>query len=82
MHQMPDNTLHIEKVKREDAGTYVCRAQIKGRSIYQELAVSVVVNGEQFFSDKGGTDELSVFKDVEITNGLLLLVVLYLIFSY
>ncbi|XP_018539772.1 neural cell adhesion molecule 1 [Lates calcarifer] len=44
VHQMPDNTLHIEKVKREDAGTYVCRAQIKGRSIYQELAVSVVVN--------------------------------------
>ncbi|GAA6224424.1 neural cell adhesion molecule 1-like isoform X2 [Lates japonicus] len=44
VHQMPDNTLHIGKVNREDAGTYVCRAQIKGRPINQELAVSVVVN--------------------------------------
>ncbi|KAG7474878.1 neural cell adhesion molecule 1-like [Solea senegalensis] len=39
-----DNTLRIEGVKREDAGTYVCHAQIKGRPVYQSLAISVVVN--------------------------------------
>ncbi|XP_035527531.1 neural cell adhesion molecule 1 isoform X2 [Morone saxatilis] len=44
VRQLPDNTLRIEKVRREDAGTYVCHAQIRGRSILQELSVSVVVN--------------------------------------
>lgn len=44
VHQRPDNTVLIEKVKREDAGTYICQAQIRGRSIYQQLSVSVVVN--------------------------------------
>nr|XP_004568171.1 neural cell adhesion molecule 1 [Maylandia zebra] len=45
MRKQSDNTLRIEKVKREDAGTYVCRAQIRGRpSIFMELSVSVVVN--------------------------------------
>ncbi|XP_029958605.1 neural cell adhesion molecule 1 [Salarias fasciatus] len=44
MRQMPDNTLLIENVKREDAGTYYCHAQIKGRQISKELTVSVVVN--------------------------------------
>ncbi|XP_076593616.1 neural cell adhesion molecule 1 [Chaetodon auriga] len=44
VRQLPDNTLLIEKVKREDAGTYVCQAQIRGRPIYQQLSVSVVVN--------------------------------------
>lgn len=45
IHKKSDNTLHIEKVKRDDAGTYICQAQIKGRLIVQELPVSVVVNG-------------------------------------
>ncbi|MED6276503.1 hypothetical protein CHARACLAT_003672 [Characodon lateralis] len=44
VRKMSDNALHIEKVKREDAGTYICQAQIKGRPIYQQLPVSVVVN--------------------------------------
>ncbi|XP_047191993.1 neural cell adhesion molecule 1 isoform X1 [Scophthalmus maximus] len=44
VRQLTDNTLRIEKVKREDAGTYVCQAQIRGRPIYQHLSVSVVVN--------------------------------------
>ncbi|XP_038567932.1 neural cell adhesion molecule 1 [Micropterus salmoides] len=44
VRQLPDNTLLIETVKREDAGTYVCQAQIRGRPIYQQLSVSVVVN--------------------------------------
>ncbi|XP_060938032.1 neural cell adhesion molecule 1 [Limanda limanda] len=39
-----DNTLHIEKVRREDAGTYVCQAHIRRRPIHQLLSVSVVVN--------------------------------------
>ncbi|KAM6910367.1 neural cell adhesion molecule 1 [Xenentodon cancila] len=44
VHKMSDNTLRIEKVTRKDAGTYVCQAQIKGRPIYKELHVSIVVN--------------------------------------
>ncbi|XP_028280604.1 neural cell adhesion molecule 1 [Parambassis ranga] len=44
VRHMSDNTLLIENVKREDAGTYTCKAQIRGRPIYQQLAVSVVVN--------------------------------------
>lgn len=44
--QLPDNTLFIEKVKREDAGTYECQARIRGRDIYRKLPVSVVVNGQ------------------------------------
>lgn len=46
VRQKPDNTLFIEKVKREDAGTYVCQAQIRGRPVNQQLPVSVVVNGQ------------------------------------
>ncbi|KAF0045126.1 hypothetical protein F2P81_001655 [Scophthalmus maximus] len=46
VRQLTDNTLRIEKVKREDAGTYVCQAQIRGRPIYQHLSVSVVVNDQ------------------------------------
>uniref|UniRef100_A0A3Q3WLZ6 Ig-like domain-containing protein n=1 Tax=Mola mola TaxID=94237 RepID=A0A3Q3WLZ6_MOLML len=42
--RLSDNTLLMKKVRREDAGTYVCRAQIRGRPIYKELSVSVVVN--------------------------------------
>ncbi|XP_017164764.1 neural cell adhesion molecule 1 isoform X2 [Poecilia reticulata] len=42
--KMSDNTLHIEKVKRSDAGTYICQAQIRGRAIYKQLPVSVVAN--------------------------------------
>lgn len=45
MQQLQDNTLFIEKVKREDAGTYTCQAQIKGRPTSRKLPVSVVVNG-------------------------------------
>ncbi|XP_062254361.1 neural cell adhesion molecule 1 isoform X2 [Platichthys flesus] len=44
LRRLPENTLHIEKVRREDAGTYVCRAQIRGRPIYHQVSVSVVVN--------------------------------------
>ncbi|XP_068179689.1 neural cell adhesion molecule 1 [Antennarius striatus] len=44
VRQLVDNTVIIEKVKREDAGIYLCRAQIRGRPIYQELSISVVVN--------------------------------------
>ncbi|KAL3060603.1 hypothetical protein OYC64_015039 [Pagothenia borchgrevinki] len=44
VRRLPDNTVLIEKVKREDAGTYVCQAQIRGRPVYQQLSVSVVVN--------------------------------------
>uniref|UniRef100_A0A8C6SD72 Ig-like domain-containing protein n=1 Tax=Neogobius melanostomus TaxID=47308 RepID=A0A8C6SD72_9GOBI len=39
-----DNTLFIGTVKREDAGTYVCQAQIRGRQIFRLLSVSVVIN--------------------------------------
>uniref|UniRef100_A0A3B4BAJ1 Ig-like domain-containing protein n=1 Tax=Periophthalmus magnuspinnatus TaxID=409849 RepID=A0A3B4BAJ1_9GOBI len=39
-----NNTLFIGQVKREDAGAYVCQAQIKGRPIFQSLSVSVVIN--------------------------------------
>lgn len=46
VRQLPDNVLFIEKVKREDAGTYVCQAQIRGRSVIKQLPVSVVVNGQ------------------------------------
>lgn len=44
VRQQMDNTLLFEKVTRDDAGTYICQAQIRGRPIYEELAVSVVVN--------------------------------------
>lgn len=44
-HKLSDNTLQIENVERGDAGNYVCKAQISGRSaISKELFVSVVVN--------------------------------------
>ncbi|KAK2844252.1 hypothetical protein Q5P01_010911 [Channa striata] len=42
IRRLHDNTLRIENIKRDDAGTYVCQAQIRGRSIYQQLSVSVV----------------------------------------
>ncbi|XP_061802840.1 neural cell adhesion molecule 1 [Nerophis lumbriciformis] len=44
VRQQPDNTLLIEKVRRQDAGTYICHAQIRGRPIYKQLSISVVVN--------------------------------------
>lgn len=46
LRQTPDNSLLIEKVRREDAGTYTCQAQIRGRGIYSNLSVSVVVNSQ------------------------------------
>ena len=49
LRRLPDKTLHIENVRREDAGTYVCQAQIRRRPIYQQLSVSVVVNGTSLF---------------------------------
>ncbi|XP_075321133.1 neural cell adhesion molecule 1-like [Odontesthes bonariensis] len=44
VHTTSDNRLLIEKVRRDDAGTYVCHAKIRGRSVTKELLVSVVVN--------------------------------------
>ncbi|XP_070691990.1 neural cell adhesion molecule 1 [Pempheris klunzingeri] len=44
VRKLSDNTLLIEKAKREDAGTYVCQAQIRGRPTFQKLSVSIVVN--------------------------------------
>ncbi|CAK6954324.1 neural cell adhesion molecule 1 [Scomber scombrus] len=44
VHQMKDNALRIGKVKGDDAGTYMCQAQIRGRPIRQDLPISVVVN--------------------------------------
>lgn len=49
LRQLPDNTLIIQNVKREDAGTYICQAQIKGRPVFNKLHVSVVVNGQFLF---------------------------------
>lgn len=49
LRKLRDNTLFIEKVKREDAGTYECQAQIIGRDIYRKLPVSVVINGQLLF---------------------------------
>lgn len=49
MQQLPNNTLLIQNVKREDAGTYICQAKIKGRPASNELPVSVVVNGQVLF---------------------------------
>lgn len=46
MRQLNDNTLLIEKVMRDDAGTYICHAQVRGRPIYKQLSVSVVINGQ------------------------------------
>lgn len=45
VQQLPDNTLLIEKVKRQDAGMYMCQAQIRGRPVFKQLPISVVVNG-------------------------------------
>ncbi|KAK7887112.1 hypothetical protein WMY93_026733 [Mugilogobius chulae] len=42
--QQKDNTLFIGKVKREDAGTYVCQAKIRGRQIFKSKSISVVIN--------------------------------------
>ncbi|XP_076006476.1 neural cell adhesion molecule 1 isoform X2 [Genypterus blacodes] len=44
VRQLPDNTLIIEQVSRKDAGTYVCKAVIRGRPVSQEIAISVVIN--------------------------------------
>ncbi|XP_074510985.1 neural cell adhesion molecule 1-like [Sebastes fasciatus] len=44
VHQRPDNTVLIEKVRRDDAGTYLCEAIIRGRPIHKELPITVVVN--------------------------------------
>ncbi|KAE8288506.1 Hemicentin-1 [Larimichthys crocea] len=44
VHQTSNNTLYIKNVKTEDAGTYVCYAQIRGREIKQKVSVSIVVN--------------------------------------
>ncbi|CAN9513936.1 unnamed protein product [Ophioblennius macclurei] len=43
-HQLPDNSLRIEQVRREDAGTYICNAKIRGRPVLKPLSISVVVN--------------------------------------
>ncbi|XP_042345060.1 neural cell adhesion molecule 1 [Plectropomus leopardus] len=44
VRRLPGNSLLIEKVKRGDAGTYLCQAQIRARPVNQQLSVSVVVN--------------------------------------
>ncbi|XP_074510907.1 neural cell adhesion molecule 2-like [Sebastes fasciatus] len=48
VHHRPDNTVLIEKVRREDAGTYLCEAIIRGRPIHKELPITVV-NGRYLF---------------------------------
>ncbi|XP_037309000.2 neural cell adhesion molecule 1 isoform X1 [Pungitius pungitius] len=50
VRRLPDNTVLFQTVKREDAGTYVCQAHIRGRPINQMLQVSVVVNAPPSFS--------------------------------
>uniref|UniRef100_A0A667XKB8 Ig-like domain-containing protein n=1 Tax=Myripristis murdjan TaxID=586833 RepID=A0A667XKB8_9TELE len=44
IRQLSDNSLHISKVQRDDAGTYMCQSRIKGRLITKDLPISVVVN--------------------------------------
>ncbi|XP_034031216.1 neural cell adhesion molecule 1 isoform X2 [Thalassophryne amazonica] len=44
VYQMADNTLRIGQINREDAGTYVCQAKIKGRPVSKKRNISVVVN--------------------------------------
>ncbi|XP_065813936.1 neural cell adhesion molecule 1 [Labrus bergylta] len=44
VRHLPNNTLFIQGVKREDAGIYSCHAEIRGRPIDKQLAISVVVN--------------------------------------
>ncbi|KAM6967544.1 neural cell adhesion molecule 1 [Aplochiton taeniatus] len=44
LRQLPDNSLQIQKVSRDDAGSYVCEAKIKNRPITETLTISVAVN--------------------------------------
>ncbi|XP_041799199.1 neural cell adhesion molecule 1 isoform X2 [Chelmon rostratus] len=72
VRQLPDNTLLIEKVKREDAGTYVCHAQIRGRPVDDRLSVSVVVNAPSIVHLK--EEEKKVLAGPETNVSLLCLV--------
>ncbi|XP_076869237.1 neural cell adhesion molecule 1 isoform X2 [Brachyhypopomus gauderio] len=41
---LPDGTLQIANIQREDSGTYVCEGRIRGRKILRTLDISIVVN--------------------------------------
>lgn len=65
VHQTSDNTLRIEKVRREDAGTYVCEAKIRGRPINKRLSISVVVNGQYLLA----SGKRKIIHDIQILSG-------------
>lgn len=46
VRHLPNNTLYFAEVKREDAGTYTCHAEINKSIGQKHLDVSVVVNCE------------------------------------
>ncbi|XP_031432712.1 neural cell adhesion molecule 2 isoform X2 [Clupea harengus] len=41
---LPDNSLQIDDIQREDRGTYTCKASIKGRPVSKMQNISVVIN--------------------------------------
>ncbi|KAG7317898.1 hypothetical protein KOW79_018933 [Hemibagrus wyckioides] len=44
LNVLPNGTLQITSIQRENHGTYVCQGKIKGRPKYETLNISVVVN--------------------------------------
>ncbi|XP_027025682.2 neural cell adhesion molecule 1 [Tachysurus fulvidraco] len=44
LNVLPDGTLQITNIQRENHGTYVCEGKIKRRPIFRTLNISVVVN--------------------------------------
>uniref|UniRef100_A0A4W4EWS8 Ig-like domain-containing protein n=1 Tax=Electrophorus electricus TaxID=8005 RepID=A0A4W4EWS8_ELEEL len=41
---LPDGTLQIADIQKEDSGTYVCEGRIRGRKILKMLNISISVN--------------------------------------